>query len=201
MEDVSKRHPFWEVLQRPKTAPPRLNTFGMELFAPLTAEEKALYEKQKSEKKLAQQAALKRSRGDEGSPGGSGEGGSGDGEDGSGGCGGSGVDDTPEGLKNLASDTIELLETMELDGHMANRVRGLLAKLRRLKRGSLGAEDSALFDDEGEDMSGEGSEMGIDGEGADGVGGKKKGKKGYDLDMVTSIDPKRYVIWLVGVIT
>lgn len=161
-EDESKKHPFWEVLQRPQTAPPRLNTTGMEVFEPLTAEQSAEFLKAKREKRLAKEA-LKKARANEEL-----------------GAGGAGEDEkSEEGLKNLAAEMLDVLEKSSLQPGMASRLRGLLSRLRNLKQGKIG-QDGEL-DDTAALLEGD-LELGLDGDQAG-----KKGKKGYTLSLSISI--------------
>lgn len=151
-DDESKKHPFWEVLQRPQTAPPRLNTTGMEVFEPLTAEQSAEFLKAKREKRLAKEA-LKKAR-----------------ANGELGAGGAGEDEeSEEGLKNLAAEMLDVLAKSSLQPGMASRLRGLLSRLRNLKQGKIG--EGGELDDTAALLEGD-LEMGLDGDQAG-----KKGKK------------------------
>lgn len=153
-DDESKKHPFWEVLQRPQTAPPRLNTTGMEVFEPLTAEQSAQFLKAKREKRLAKEA-LKKARAANGELG----------------AGGAGEDEeSEEGLKNLAAEMLDVLAKSSLQPGMASRLRGLLSRLRNLKQGKIG--EGGELDETAALLEGD-LEMGLDGDQS-----PKKGKKG-----------------------
>lgn len=151
LEDNTQKHPFFEILQRPATAPPRMDTRGMEVFVPLTKEENAIFQKQKLERKLA--SGL--------------EGTSDDGED---------IGGTEQEIKNLAASTIELLERSHFDLGLATKIRLLLSRLRQVKK--VGVQGAAAGDDEEQDP--EASEIAVDEEDSS-VASKKKGKKGYNI--------------------
>jgi hypothetical protein len=151
LEDNTQKHPFFEILQRPATAPPRLDTRGMEVFVPLTKEENAIFQKQKLERKLA--SGL--------------EGTSDDGED---------IAGTDQEIKNLAASTIELLERSHFDLGLATKIRVLLSRLRQVKK--VGVQGAAVGDDEEQEP--EAAEIAVDEEDSS-VASKKKGKKGYNI--------------------
>lgn len=155
-DDPAKNHPFWNVLDRPKTAPARLNTYGMEIFEPLSAEDAAAFKKYKREKRFKHEEQRKKGKVVE------------DVVEG-------GVQETEESIKQLASETMQLLEQVGMNPKMANRFRGILAKLRLLQTGGLAA-DGWLdeLDMENQDMSFLDRLLNIDSE-----DGKKKGKKKY----------------------
>lgn len=159
-DDPVKKHPFWEVLERPKTAPPRLNTYGMEVFEPLSAEEAAAFKLLKRERRLKHdEEARKRGKVVENVVEG-------------------GVQESEESIRELAAETMLLLEQVGLHPKMANRFRGILAKLRMLKDGALSVEGGWL---EGLDPETEAklmelmTSMGLEAE----ADRKKKGKKEY----------------------
>ena len=155
-DDPAKKHPFWEVLDRPKTAPPRLNTYGMEIFEPLSAEEFAAFKKLKHEKRLKHEEEKKKGKVIEKVVEG-------------------GVKENEESIKELAAETMQLLEQVGLHPKMANRFKIILAKLRLLQTGGLSADEWLEgVDLENTDMSFLDRLMGLE----DGDG-KKKGKKGY----------------------
>ncbi|CAK9194851.1 unnamed protein product [Sphagnum troendelagicum] len=149
LEDSTQKHPFFEILQRPATAPPRMDTRGMEVFVPLTKEENAIFQKQKLERKLASEL----------------EGTSDDGED---------IGGTEQEIKNLAASTIELLERSHFDLGLATKIRVLLSRLRQVTK--VGVQGAAVGDDEEQDP--EASEIAVDEEDSS-VASKKKGKKGW----------------------
>lgn len=159
-DDPAKKHPFWEVLDRPKTAPPRLNTYGMEVFEPLSPEDAAAFKKLKREKRLKHnEQARKRGKIVENTVEG-------------------GVEESEESIRELAAETMLLLEQVGLHPKMVNRFRGILAKLRMLKDGALSVEGGWL---EGLDPETEAklmelmASMGLEADGDR----KKKGKKEY----------------------
>jgi len=159
-DDPTKKHPFWDVLDRPRTAPARLNTYGMEVFEPLSAEKAAAFKKLKREKRLKHdEETRKRGKVVENVVGG-------------------GVQETEESIRELAAETMMLLEQVGLHPKLVNRFRGILAKLRMLKEGALSVEGGWL---EGLDPETESklmelmASMGLEAEGDR----KKKGKKEY----------------------
>jgi hypothetical protein len=156
-DDPAKKHPFWEVLDRPKTAPARLNTYGMEIFEPLSAEDAAAFKKLKREKRLKYEEEKRKGKVVENVVEG-------------------GVKENEASIKELAAETMQLLEQVGLNPKMANRFKGILAKLRLLQLGTITA-DGWLdeLDLENTDMSFLDRLLSLDGEGD----GKKKGKRGY----------------------
>jgi hypothetical protein len=87
-----------------------------------------------------------------------------------------GVKENEASIKELAAETMQLLEQVGLNPKMANRFKGILAKLRLLQLGTITA-DGWLdeLDLENTDMSFLDRLLSLDGEGD----GKKKGKRGY----------------------
>ncbi|XP_024363033.2 uncharacterized protein [Physcomitrium patens] len=164
--DPAKKHPFFEVLDRPKTAPPRLNTYGMEIFEPLSAADAAVWRKLKREKRLKREKEMKKTGrivGDV-APG--------------------GLNESDASIKDLAAETMQLLEQVGMNPKLANRFKGILSKLRRLKDGILTA-DGWLNEIEPDSEDASFLEaMGLD-------GGKGKGKKGQLGKMRKGGDSRR----------
>ncbi|KAG0598997.1 hypothetical protein M758_12G118600 [Ceratodon purpureus] len=154
-DDPAKQHPFSDVLDRPKTAPARLNTYGMEIFEPMSAEEAAAFKKLKREKRLKYEERKKKGKVVENVVEG-------------------GLQENEATIKELAAETMQLLEQVGMHPKMANRFKGILAKLRLLQMGKISADGwLEELDMENIDMSFLDRLLSLDD-----VDGKKKGKRG-----------------------